>query len=165
MTKYCSAEYLTNNLLKPVLFEEASKCIPENAIIIEIAPHGLLQAILKRAHPNTCTNVSLTRKSDGKSNLNNLLGAIGRYLFFCSIFIGENNNRDVLYTFTQPLYRRLETECQRFVSRNFVSGPEKYTVDLAILHVELRREDDKTRITTAFPRKMFVYLEDRWERI
>ncbi|XP_031637736.1 fatty acid synthase-like, partial [Contarinia nasturtii] len=40
-----SAEYYTNNLLKPVLFEEAAKNLPENAITIEIAPHGLLQAI------------------------------------------------------------------------------------------------------------------------
>lgn len=47
--KYSSAEYHTNNLLSPVYFEESSKYVPSNAILIEIAPHGLLQAILKRA--------------------------------------------------------------------------------------------------------------------
>lgn len=38
-----SAEYHTNNLLSPVLFEEVLKMVPKNAITIEISPHGLLQ--------------------------------------------------------------------------------------------------------------------------
>ncbi|CAG9791618.1 unnamed protein product [Diatraea saccharalis] len=47
--KYSSAEYHTNNLLKKVLFEEVLHHVPSNAVLVEIAPHGLLQAILKRA--------------------------------------------------------------------------------------------------------------------
>ncbi|XP_014245947.1 fatty acid synthase-like [Cimex lectularius] len=76
LAKYSSAEYHTNNLLSSVLFEEASAHIPNNAIVIEIAPHGLLQAILKRSLP-TCTNIPLTSRfeSDGISFL---LQAIGR---------------------------------------------------------------------------------------
>ncbi|KOB69631.1 Uncharacterized protein OBRU01_16488, partial [Operophtera brumata] len=37
--KFSSAEYHTNNLLSPVLFEETSKLIPSNAVLVEIAPH------------------------------------------------------------------------------------------------------------------------------
>ena len=74
----CSAEYFTNNLLKHVLFEEASKYIPKNAICIELAPHGILQAILKRSLPETCTNIPLTRRSAEKENLHFLLSSIGR---------------------------------------------------------------------------------------
>ncbi|XP_035437568.2 fatty acid synthase [Spodoptera frugiperda] len=59
--KYSSAEYHTNNLLNAVLFEETSKLIPANAIVIEVAPHGLLQAILKRSLAE-CTHIPLTRR-------------------------------------------------------------------------------------------------------
>ena len=48
-------------LQNPVLFEETSRLIPSNAVCIEIAPHGLLQAILKRAFPS-CHHVPLTRR-------------------------------------------------------------------------------------------------------
>ncbi|KAK6636857.1 hypothetical protein RUM43_010521 [Polyplax serrata] len=60
--KYCSAEYHTNNLLSCVLFQEGSKHIPKNAICIEIAPHGLLQAILKRSLGDEVTNIPLTSR-------------------------------------------------------------------------------------------------------
>ena len=73
--QYCSAEYLTNNLLSPVLFEEASGHIPKNAIVIEIAPHGLLQAILRRSLSTDCTNVPLTQRGQG---LLFTLAAIGK---------------------------------------------------------------------------------------
>ncbi|XP_046964411.1 fatty acid synthase-like [Vanessa cardui] len=42
--KTSSAEYHTNGLLSPVLFEEAARLVPENAIVIEIAP-GALQKL------------------------------------------------------------------------------------------------------------------------
>ena len=44
-----SVEYITNNLTHPVLFQEALKKIPSNAVVIEVGPHDLLQAILKRS--------------------------------------------------------------------------------------------------------------------
>ena len=65
LAQYCSAEYLTNNLLSPVLFEEASSYIPKNAIAIEIAPHGLLQAILRRSLDAGCINIPLTQREHG----------------------------------------------------------------------------------------------------
>jgi fatty acid synthase len=59
---HSSAEYHTNNLLNAVLFEEASGHIPHNAITLEIAPHGLLQAILKRSLNKGITNIALTHR-------------------------------------------------------------------------------------------------------
>ncbi|XP_063548100.1 fatty acid synthase-like [Cydia strobilella] len=76
MAKYSSAEYHTNNLLNPVLFEESARLIPKNAVLVEVAPHGLLQAILKRALP-TCAHVPLTRR--GHPDISRfLLEAIGQ---------------------------------------------------------------------------------------
>lgn len=75
--RLCSAEYHTNNLLSPVLFDETSRLIPANAICIEIAPHGLLQAILKRSLPESCVNIPLTRRGH-PDNLEVLLTAFGK---------------------------------------------------------------------------------------
>nr|XP_018901189.1 PREDICTED: fatty acid synthase-like [Bemisia tabaci] len=72
-----SPEYHTNNLLSAVLFEEASKHIPKNAIVIEIAPHGLLQAILRRSLDSECTNIPLTQRNNKKA-LYFLMTAIGK---------------------------------------------------------------------------------------
>lgn len=38
-----SAEYNVNNLVSPVLFQEALCHVPEHAVVLEIAPHALLQ--------------------------------------------------------------------------------------------------------------------------
>ncbi|XP_043468912.1 fatty acid synthase-like [Leptopilina heterotoma] len=57
-----SAAYHTNNLLNPVLFAESTKLIPSSAIVIEIAPHGLLQAIVKKSLPKNVLNIPLTRR-------------------------------------------------------------------------------------------------------
>lgn len=34
-----------NNLVNPVLFQEGLKHVPENAVVVEIAPHALLQVL------------------------------------------------------------------------------------------------------------------------
>lgn len=81
LARTSSPEYHTNNLLGQVLFEEASRHIPEDAIAIEIAPHGLLQAILKRSLPDTVTNIPLTNKSS-KDSVRFLLDAIGKLVKF-----------------------------------------------------------------------------------
>ncbi|KAJ8719814.1 hypothetical protein PYW08_011989 [Mythimna loreyi] len=77
VAQYSSAEYHTNNLLNSVLFEETSKLIPSNAIVIEIAPHGLLQAILKRSLPD-CTHIPLTRRGHADP-VKFLLEAVGKF--------------------------------------------------------------------------------------
>lgn len=38
-----SAEYNVNNLVSPVLFQEALQHVPKHAVVLEIAPHALLQ--------------------------------------------------------------------------------------------------------------------------
>ncbi|KAF9803767.1 hypothetical protein SFRURICE_012066, partial [Spodoptera frugiperda] len=77
---YSSAEYHTNNLLM----------IPDNAIVVEIAPHGLLQAILKRSHKE-CTHIPLTRRGN-TNGVKFLLEAIGKLYE-----AGVNPRVDVLY--------------------------------------------------------------------
>lgn len=78
LAHYCSAEYHTNNLLSPVLFEETSVHIPKNAVVIEIAPHGLLQPILKKSLRDM-VNIPLTQRVFGDS-VKYLLTAIGKWV-------------------------------------------------------------------------------------
>nr|XP_033197779.1 fatty acid synthase-like [Bombus vancouverensis nearcticus] len=75
--KYSSAEYHTNNLLSSVLFAETATMIPSDAITIEIAPHGLLQAILKRSLSQSVTNIALTQRGH-KDNAECFLQALGK---------------------------------------------------------------------------------------
>ncbi|XP_051174729.1 fatty acid synthase-like [Leptopilina boulardi] len=72
-----SAEYHTNNFLNTVLFAETAKCIPSNAIVIEIAPHGLLQAIVRKSLPENVLNVPLAKRGDS-DNVSFLLDALGK---------------------------------------------------------------------------------------
>ncbi|XP_052738834.1 fatty acid synthase-like [Bicyclus anynana] len=91
IAKYSSAEYHTNNLLNSVLFEETSRLIPPNAVVVEIAPHGLLQAILKRSLPESCKHVPLTRRGH-PNNAVFLLEALGN-LFM----VGYNPKVQAIY--------------------------------------------------------------------
>lgn len=43
LAQMCSAEYNVNNLVSPVLFQEVLRHVPENAVVLEIGPQGLLQ--------------------------------------------------------------------------------------------------------------------------
>ncbi|XP_044017899.1 fatty acid synthase-like [Aphidius gifuensis] len=72
-----SAEYHTNNLLSAVLFEETSTLIPKDAVTIEIAPHGLLQAILRRSLDPGVTNIALTQRGH-VDNVEVFLEGIGK---------------------------------------------------------------------------------------
>lgn len=74
--QYSSPHYHTNNLLSSVLFEEAIENLPKDCLMIEIAPHGLLQAILKAALPDSLS-FGLTKKNDTE-NCVFLLNALGR---------------------------------------------------------------------------------------
>nr|XP_033193891.1 fatty acid synthase [Bombus vancouverensis nearcticus] len=77
LAQLSSAAYHVNNLLSPVLFYQALGHIPENAIVIEIAPHCLLQAILRRSLPSTVTNIGLHKRGHA-NNLNFFLENIGK---------------------------------------------------------------------------------------
>nr|XP_012228972.1 PREDICTED: fatty acid synthase-like [Linepithema humile] len=72
-----SSDYHVNNMLSPVLFQEAIAHIPNNAITIEIAPHRLLRAILCKSLPPTATNISL-QKRNHSDNSAFLLSEIGK---------------------------------------------------------------------------------------
>lgn len=74
--QFSSAEYHTNNLLSSVLFEEAAKNLPEDAITIEVAPHGLLQSIIKRCVPNG-VHIPLTHRAN-KDGASFFLQSLGR---------------------------------------------------------------------------------------
>ncbi|KFQ45994.1 Fatty acid synthase [Nestor notabilis] len=77
LARSCSAEYLVNNLVNPVLFHDGLKHVPENAVVVEIAPHALLQAILRRTLKPTCTILPLMKK-DQKNNLEFFLTQTGK---------------------------------------------------------------------------------------
>lgn len=52
------------------------KHVPDNSVVIEIAPHALLQAILKPSVGSKCTHVGLVRRN--QSSVSNLLSSIGK---------------------------------------------------------------------------------------
>ncbi|KAJ1531496.1 hypothetical protein ONE63_000171 [Megalurothrips usitatus] len=81
--RFCSADYQTNNLLGPVLFEEGLASIPRDALVIEIGPHGLLQPLLRRALREQ-VNVALTLRSSSDS-VRFLLNAIGKISLYTSV--------------------------------------------------------------------------------
>uniref|UniRef100_A0A8C7S0I9 Fatty acid synthase n=1 Tax=Oncorhynchus mykiss TaxID=8022 RepID=A0A8C7S0I9_ONCMY len=74
---YSSAEYHCNNLVSPVLFQEGLSLVPDNAVVVEIAPHALLQAILKRSLKPTCSILPLMRRGHA-NNLEFFLSHIGK---------------------------------------------------------------------------------------
>ncbi|GAB0094756.1 Fatty acid synthase [Sergentomyia squamirostris] len=74
--QYSSPQYHTNNLLNSVLFEETSALLPNNALTIEIAPHGLLQAIMKKFMPNA-VHIGLTQRGN-KENIQYFFTALGK---------------------------------------------------------------------------------------
>lgn len=73
-----SAEYFVQNLSNEVLFEECLQMLPEDLIVVEVAPCGLLQAILKRQLPNDI-HVPLLQRNSG-DNLVHLMKAFGKYV-------------------------------------------------------------------------------------
>ncbi|XP_046832934.1 fatty acid synthase-like isoform X1 [Vespa crabro] len=75
--KLSSAEYHTNNLLKPVLFAETLALIPNNAVTIEIGSQNLLQATLRKSLQPTVRNIALNHPDD-KDNVIIFLQALGK---------------------------------------------------------------------------------------
>ncbi|XP_053996082.1 fatty acid synthase [Hylaeus anthracinus] len=77
LAQLSSAAYHVNNLLSPVLFQQGLTHIPDNAITIEIAPHCLLQAILRRSLAPTVANLGLHKRGHS-NNLAFLFENIGK---------------------------------------------------------------------------------------
>ncbi|XP_071034019.1 fatty acid synthase [Parasteatoda tepidariorum] len=74
--KLAGASYFVHNLVSPVLFHEALHYVPKNALVIEIAPHHLLQAILKRVIGPDAEYIGLMKRNT--DNTHHLLSSIGR---------------------------------------------------------------------------------------
>ncbi|KAL1470633.1 hypothetical protein MTO96_040322 [Rhipicephalus appendiculatus] len=74
--RLCSAEYHTNNFTNPVLFCEALKHVPGDAILLEIGPHCLLQAILRRAVGPDASCVGLMKRH--ADNMEYFLQSLGK---------------------------------------------------------------------------------------
>lgn len=72
-----SAEYHSNSLVNPVLFEEVLRHVPDDALLLEIAPSPLLLDVLKRALPEEAIVVPLTQR-DSTDATAYLLGSIGK---------------------------------------------------------------------------------------
>ncbi|NXR52975.1 FAS synthase, partial [Hippolais icterina] len=89
LARNSSAEYHVNNLVNPVLFHEGLMHVPENAVVVEIAPHALLQAILKRTLKPTCTILPLMKK-DHQNNLEFFLTQIGKIHLTGISVLGNN---------------------------------------------------------------------------
>lgn len=64
-------------MLSPVLFYEATKHIPKNAICIEIAPSAILKGILKSSIGTNVINLSLMKR-DEDNNLSFFMRKIGK---------------------------------------------------------------------------------------
>ncbi|CAL1296657.1 unnamed protein product [Larinioides sclopetarius] len=74
--KLAGASYFVHNLISPVLFHEALHHVPKDAIVIEIAPHHLLQAILKRVIGPDAEYIGLMKRN--ADNTVQLLSSLGR---------------------------------------------------------------------------------------
>ncbi|XP_035227546.1 LOW QUALITY PROTEIN: fatty acid synthase-like [Stegodyphus dumicola] len=74
--KLADASYFVHNLVSPVLFHEALHYVPKDAIVLEIAPHHLLQAILKRVIGPDAEYIGLMKRN--VDNSVHLLSSIGR---------------------------------------------------------------------------------------
>ena len=67
------------------MFQEALQHVPDNVIVVEIAPHSILQAVLRRALASTCDIVGLMDKRQ-PDNLVHLLTVLGKYVSLAMIF-------------------------------------------------------------------------------
>nr|XP_023678449.1 fatty acid synthase isoform X2 [Paramormyrops kingsleyae] len=77
LAHYSSAEYHVNNLVSAVLFQEGLNVVPDNAVVVEIAPHALLQAVLKRSLKSTCSILPLMKRGH-PNNLEFFLSHVGK---------------------------------------------------------------------------------------
>ena len=80
LSKNCSADYLVNNLTSPVLFQEGLQHIPPTAVVIEIGPHALLQAILKRSLDPKAFYCGLMKRNNAAENVQFFLENLGKYV-------------------------------------------------------------------------------------
>lgn len=78
---YSSVEYHVNNICSPVLFHEALSHVPEDAIVLELAPNAVFQSLIKANIPSTVTSISFCKIS-AEDPCRHLLQSIGN-LYNC----------------------------------------------------------------------------------
>ncbi|KYN18124.1 Fatty acid synthase [Trachymyrmex cornetzi] len=81
-SKLSSADYHTRSILNTVLFSQTTELIPDNAVVIEIAPDDVLHYVLTDSLPLNVTNLVLTRQIE--ENINIILQGIGK-LYNCGL--------------------------------------------------------------------------------
>ncbi|XP_014669962.1 PREDICTED: fatty acid synthase-like, partial [Priapulus caudatus] len=77
LAQLSSADYHVNNLVSPVLFQEGLTHVPDNAVVIEVASHCLLQAILRRSLNDGTTIIGLQNRRE-EDNIKFFLTSIGK---------------------------------------------------------------------------------------
>ncbi|KAL1449935.1 hypothetical protein WDU94_002403, partial [Cyamophila willieti] len=137
LAKYASPEYFTNNLLSSVYFEEASKHIPKDAIVIEIAPHALLAPIVKKSLDPDTIHIALTNRSKSVNNIQCLLEGIGNlYLNGCEPDVNAiypdieypipvevpNISHFITWDFSVKTIKGLEIGCRKYWSKTIELG-------------------------------------------
>jgi fatty acid synthase len=75
--KNASAEYFVNNLVNHVLFYNALKTLPNDAIVIEIGPHALFSSIITKTLESV-SYVPLAKRDQNDTNLELFLTSIGK---------------------------------------------------------------------------------------
>jgi fatty acid synthase, animal type len=162
VTRLCDADYLANNMIKPVLFHEAVSQIPEDAIVIEIAAHTLLHAVLRESLPDALL-IGLMRRD--KDNQSELLCGLGRCY---------NSGVDIDWNTLFPMHYPLKSNIRipGLVSWDHSSrwevpsAPRKienrFIIDLSSdEHSYL--QDHKLNAQTLYPATAYVYLA--WQTI
>ncbi|XP_078483822.1 fatty acid synthase-like [Ciona intestinalis] len=81
-TLRCSAEYHANNLRNVVRFHEGVQKMPSDVIVIEIAPHALMQPVLKKSLPSNCDRVVLADRKE-ENGIQTLLKGLGKLHCLC----------------------------------------------------------------------------------
>nr|XP_050028975.2 fatty acid synthase-like [Dermacentor andersoni] len=76
LAQRCTPEYHANNLVSPVFFFEAVQHVPKNAILVEVAPHCLLQSVLRRSVGADATCLGLMKRD--ADNLSFFLNSLGQ---------------------------------------------------------------------------------------
>lgn len=88
LSRTCSAEYLVHSLSCPTILQRP---IPKDAVVIEIAPHGHLQSLLKNAFSEDIVTMSLAQR-DSHDNIQHVLMAMGELYLH-----GANPRMEFLY--------------------------------------------------------------------
>lgn len=142
IAKQSSSAYHVNNLLSPVLFHSALQHVPKHAICIEVAPHGLLQAILKRSLGGECTNISLMKRQH-TNNVQFMLSNVGKLFTAGAQPMVSKLYRPVSYPVgrgTPMLNSKIGWDhTQKWILMNLASDA---TSGETVVEVNLTKEDD-----------------------